>query len=77
MSAAPLGSVLANEMSSSRANRLIVSSLRVARSLSAESAPMMTSGIFAPAGTFISVRTERISETRRTIQLISSAAALS
>ncbi len=48
-------------MLSSRARRLIVSSWRRARSRKAAPAPGSASGTLAATGTFISVRTERIS----------------
>ncbi len=61
MRAAPLGAALGKAMLSSRARRLIVSSWRRARSRRAALAPGSDSGTLAATGTFISVRTERIS----------------
>ena len=62
------------QMSSRRARRLMVSSCRSARARVGLPAPTSTSGILAPAGTFISERTERTSLMSLTSQPISSSA---
>ena len=59
---------------SRRASRSSVSSWRFARASVSSLAPEMTSGTRAPAGTFISARTERTSETSRISQPISASA---
>ena len=74
IAAAPFGDVVANVIASMRASRFNVSSWRPRRAFTASEAATTTSGTLAPAGTFISVRTERISLINAISEPISSSA---
>ncbi len=60
------GGALSNPMRSRRARRFSVSCQRSTRARVSAEASMKTSGTSAPPGTFISARTERISDTSDT-----------